>query len=206
MREPVIVVARVHRWPSFLVAALTSGVAAILIAGVPLPQVGSDLDAGYVQSVGFFIVPLLPVPAFALTLQGAQQYEYTAARRLVATRAALALAGFTLMCLALFPSALLNPTPDATSILLENLSLVAGLTLIISRWLSPRWSWAPVCAIAFAGATGPDRGWASTLVIFDRSAALSDLVLSLSLLLVGTLTYALKPPRSGQQDDVYESP
>lgn len=166
------------------------GVVAVIIARIPIPQVGEEARS-YTQAVGFFLAPLLPVPALGYTLAGIQPQERHAARSLVFYRAALAAFSAVTLFVVLMPAALTGPTPAAVRVLLENTSTIFGLTFALGCWMPARWAWVIVYALALIGVSGPETGWASHLAFIDRTPSLADLVAGLIMLVAGGSVYAV---------------
>lgn len=176
-----------------MTVAIGCGLVQFVIAGVPLPQ----LDPGsfeYTRAVGFFVGPLLPVPALAVTLAGVEPYNSQAARSLVVCRIAIAVAGIVWIFLVMYPSALTKPTDNAVQVLVENVAALAGLTILVGCWVDVRWSWVIVYVPALLGVTGPERGWVSKIQLVDRTVSGWDLGSGLVFVTVALGLYGILGP------------
>ncbi len=193
MLKPITVFAQAHRWKGFYFTTAACGALALIIARIPLPQVGIGLR-DYSRAVGFFITPLLPVPALSLTLTGFQPYEHQAARSLVGPRFVLVLTSTVWVFAVLMPAALTGPTPNAVEVLVENCSAVLALTLLLGCWVDPRWAWVPVFALTLVGVSSPDYGWLNTIAFVDRNASAADLIGGLIFLAFSMTCFALHGP------------
>lgn len=195
MLKPLTIFAQAHHWRIFFLTTAACGAIALAIARVPLPQVGLGLG-DITRAVGFFLTPLLPMPALSFVLGGLRPYERHAARSLAGPRLLLAVFASAWVFAALLPAALTGPTPNAVEVLTENCSAVLGLTLLLGCWLDPRWSWIPVFALTLIGVSGPDYGWMSKIAFVDRTASPADLAGGCGLLAISIGLYAFHgPPR-----------
>lgn len=181
---------RAHSFSTFLAICAGCGILACVTSSVPVPQLELNLRS-YTKAVGFYLAPLLAVPAFASALDGLQPYESQSSRSLTAYRLSICVLMSSIFLAVLLPSASLAPVAVPYRILVENGLWILGLTLTGAILIPYRWIFIPVYVVALMGIAGPEGNLAALLLPVDRLPQTVDLCGGILVYLVGTASYSL---------------